>query len=397
MIPCESASKAEGSAATLELHTHSSIRDVGEAEWDALLQPDDPPFLSFAWLDALEQTGCVRPDRGWAPLLLTLREDDELVAAAPAYVKGNSEGEFVFDHGWARFAEGRLGVEYYPKLIIAVPFTPATGKRLLIKQGADQREVTAAFAQALRQLVDHFGLSSAHVLFPAEEQAELLSEHGLTLRLGVQFHWRNEGYGTFDDFLGRFNSKRRNAIRRERRELERQGTRLESLSGRELTPDLVDHVFEFYRATVERFYWGRQYLNRDFFHEVVARMPDAIHVVLARDASSKKPIGGAFNLVSPRALFGRYWGAREERPFLHFNVCYYRGIEDAIARGLQLFEPGAGGEHKLSRGFDPSATYSVHHLADPRLAAAIADFTRREAEDIRHFLHQEAKVSRRLG
>ena len=381
----------------MELRTHASISEVGEAEWDALLRPEDPPFLSYAWLQTLEQTGCVRPERGWAPLLLTLHREAELVAAAPAYVKGNSEGEFVFDHGWARFAEGRLHVDYYPKLIVAVPFTPATGKRLLIREGEDEDEIAAAFAQGLRQLVDHFELSGAHVLFPPEWQAELLEEHGLFLRLGVQYHWRNAGYGCFDDFLGRFNSKRRNAIRRECREMEKQGTRLEVLTGRELTSELVDHVFEFYRNTVERFYWGRQYLNRAFFHEIVARMPDGIHVVLARDAGSGRPIGGAFNLLSATALYGRYWGATEERPFLHFNVCYYRGIEDAIARGLALFEPGAGGEHKLSRGFDPAATYSVHHLADSRLALAVKDFTVREAQEIRHFLEQEAKVSRRLG
>jgi uncharacterized protein len=366
----------------IELRTHGSIREIGEAAWRSLEDGETPPFLAFDWLDALEQTGCVKPERGWLPLYLSLYSDSELVAAAPAYVKGNSEGEFVFDHAWARFATDRLRLDYYPKLVVAVPFTPATGPRLLVRPGFDRKPLLAAFAAGLRAVVERLGLSGAHVLFPSAGDTEELVGAGFAARHGLQFHWHNAGYASFDDFLARFDSKRRNQIRRERRELEKQGTRVETLTGRDLNGEIVDHVFEFYSSTVNKYFWGRQYLNREFFEAVCGTMPERLHVVLARDAASKRPVAGAFNLLGPRALYGRYWGAREERPFLHFNVCFYHAIEDAILRKLELFEPGAGGEHKLARGFEPSVTYSAHHLADRRLAHAVADFVDRERQAI---------------
>ncbi len=382
--------KAEAAGA-LELRTHESIRDIGEATWNALLPADAPPFLDYAWLEALEQHGCVRPERGWMPLLVTLHRGDDTIAAAPAYIKGNTEGEFVFDHGWARFAQERLRIDYYPKLIVAVPFTPATGPRLLIAPGVDVAPVEAAFVEGLAQVVDRLGLSSAHVLFPEERQARAFADAGMLHRFGLQYHWRNDGYAGFDDFLSRFSSKRRNQIRRERRELEKQGTRIEVLTGRDITEESVDAMFGFYVSTVEKFYWGRQYLNRAFFRDVCARMADRVHVVLARDAASGRPIGGAFNLLGARALYGRYWGASEERPFLHFNVCYYQGIEEAIARGLELFEPGAGGEHKLVRGFAPTVTHSTHYLADARLGEAVADFCARERDAVAEHVADAAR------
>jgi predicted N-acyltransferase len=370
---------------SLELRTHDSIAAIGEARWNRLLGPKPPPFLRFSFLHALEASGCVKPEKGWLPLHLGLYRSGELVAAAPAYVKGNSEGEFVFDHSWARFAYDRLGVEYYPKLILAVPFTPATGPRLLVLPSvpkADRKELLAAFVTGLRRLVESAGLSSAHVLFAPEAEARELSSLGLVERHGIQFHWQNPGYATFDDFLSRFDSKRRNQIRRERRELKKQKVELSVLSGERLSPENVDAVYEFYTSTVNKFYWGRQYLNRAFFEEICASMPDAIHVVLGRDSGSGKLLGGAFNLLGSSTLYGRYWGAREERPFLHFNVCFYEAIDWCIARGVELFEPGAGGEHKVARGFEPSRTFSLHHLADPGLDAAVRDHVMRERDAI---------------
>lgn len=364
--------------AALALRTHGSIRDLGEAAWSALLPADAPPFLEFAWLDALEVSGSVTPERGWTPCFLTLHDDDALVAAAPAYLKSHSDGEFVFDYGWARFAEERLGLAYYPKLVVGVPFTPATGPRLLVTAGRERAPIEEAFARGLAGVVERLGLSGAHVLFPPEPEAAALARAGMLHRFGLQFHWRNQGYASFDEFLSCFDSKRRNQIRRERRALDEQGTRLEIATGAELTSELADAMFELYVSTIEKFSWGRQYLNRAFFREVCARMPERLHLVIARDQASRRIVAGAFNLLGKRALYGRYWGAREERPFLHFNVCYYRAIEDAIARGLALFEPGAGGEHKLARGFAPTATHSAHLLADPALRAAVADFCRRE-------------------
>ena len=372
--------------AGMELSTHSSIRDLGEAAYRRLLPADAPPFVLFAWLDALEQAGCVVPERGWMPVHVAFRDNGELVAAAPAYVKGNSEGEFVFDHAWARFAYGKLGVEYYPKLLFAVPFTPATGPRLFVAPGADVERVVSAFATGVRALCGELGLSSAHVLFPNADLADGLEERGFVRRAGVQYHWTNAGYATFDDFLGGFGAKRRHQIRRERRELERGGTRIEHLTGADLSEEVLDHMYDFYCSTVHKYFWGRQYLNRRFFEAVFSRMPERLHVVLARDTATGEPVGGALNLVGQNALYGRYWGAREERPFLHFGVCYYEGIDACIRRGLSSFEPGAGGEHKRARGFSPAVTHSVHHLHDRRLDATIRDYCEREREAIEEYV-----------
>jgi predicted N-acyltransferase len=389
----------------MELRTHRSMRELSEADWDSLLATDSVPHMRWAFLEALEATGCVRPEVGWLPQHLSLYRDGKLVGVAPAYVKGNSEGEFVFDHSWARFCHENLGAEYFPKLIVAVPFTPATGPRLLCAAAAASTgelhaaelhaaelhaaELHAALAQGLAQLIDNAGLSSGHVLFLREESAAHFEQAGLCRRFGVQYHWRNAGYASFDDFLSRFSSKRRHQLRRERRELSEQGIELQLLSGDELGSDLIDHVYEFYAATVDKHFYGRRYLNRAFFHEICARMPKQILVVLAREKGVKKPLGCAFNLVSSRALFGRYWGAREERPFLHFNVCYYAGIEACIDRGLEYFEPGAGGEHKHARGFESTLTHSVHYLRDPRLRIPVERFLSQERAAIVEHLQTE--------
>lgn len=375
-----------------ELRTHRSIRDFGEADWRRLTGDDPPPFLSFEWLDALEQTGCVRPERGWLPVHLSLRKEGELVAGAPAYLKGNSEGEFVFDHAFAHFAEDRLGIAYFPKLIVAVPFTPATGPRLLVAPGADASELTQPFVGALARVIEELDASGVHVLFPPTEQADALADMGMAHRCGVQFHWRNRGYGDFDDFLSRFNSKRRNQIRRERRELDKQGSRIEIVTGSDFTPEVVDFAFQFYLSTVDKFIWGRQYLNRHFFEEVCSTMPDKLHLVIARDGGSGRRIAGAFNLMGGGAMYGRYWGALQDRRCLHFNVCYYAGIEECIRRGLQLFEPGAGGEHKVARGFEPTVTHSLHLFRDPRLDAAARDYMARERDAIRGHVASEPSV-----
>lgn len=367
---------SHASPPSFELRTHASIRDLGKANYERLLPPERPPFLSFAWLDALERTGCVGEDRGWLPQHISLHSGGECVAAAPAYVKTNSEGEFVFDYAWARHSEGVLRAPYYPKLVLAVPFTPATGPRILIRADQDRPRVMAAFARALPELCRALPVTGAHVLFlPGAESAEL-SEHGFAERRGVQFHWENPGYRDFDDFLSRMNSKKRNQLKRERREMHDRGVRIEALSGRELSPELVDFVFDFYVSTVEKFAWGRQYLCRELFEEVAKTMPDELHVVVARQHG--KRVGGAFNFLGRDALFGRYWGATHEVPFLHFNVCFYFGIEECIRRGLRRFEPGAGGEHKVARGFEPTVTFSSHFLRHRELDRAVREFLSRE-------------------
>jgi predicted N-acyltransferase len=381
----------------IELKTHASMRDFDEAAWDAMLAPHFVPHMRWAFLDALESTGCVSQEHGWLPQHLSMHRDGELIALAPAYVKGNSEGEFVFDHAWARFCYENLGQDYFPKLVVAVPFTPATGPRVIHAPAISAEEVHAVLGQGLQQLIETSGLSSGHVLFVTDGSAEQLEHTGLARRFGIQYHWRNAGYATFDDFLSRFSAKRRHQIRRERRELADQGIELLTLHGGELGSQNIDHVYDLYCSTVDKHFYGRRYLNREFFHEICARMPEQIMVVLARAKGENQPLAMAFNLASERALFGRYWGAREERPFLHFNVCYYAGIEACIERGLDYFEPGAGGEHKHARGFESTLTHSVHYLRDPRLRAPVERFLSQERAAIRQHLDSEKPILKSLG
>lgn len=363
----------------LSLRVHPSIEELASS-WPRLEGLDDHPSLRFEWLSALEASGAVTADTGWLPHHLSLWSGEELLAIAPAYLKGHSQGEFVFDHAWAGAAR-RFGVDYYPKLLVAVPFTPTTGPRLLHVRGSDRELARSGFAGALTALVDKLELSSAHVNFLEPSEAEALGELGLTHRVGLQFHWQNRGYDSFESFLATLPSKRRTQIRRERRGPVERGLRIETLTGDALTPELVDHAYGFYLATVDKFVWGRRYLNRAFFEQIASTMPEALELVLAREAGGV-PVAGAFNLRGTRTLYGRYWGAKSELPFLHFEVCYYHSIERCIERGIERFEPGAGGEHKLSRGFEPTRTHSVHLVRDRRFASAIASFCDEERRAI---------------
>lgn len=364
----------------LTVSVHARIADL-EADFAQMTGFDEAPFLRYAFLSAFEDTGCVRPQRGWAAHHIAVKEGDRVVAIAPTYLKGNSEGEFVFDHAFANAAP-RFGVDYYPKLLVAVPFTPANGRRVLVREGFDEDLAHAAVAEALRAIVEDAELSSSHVLFLPEARAQAFAARGFIHRVGVQFHFRNQGFTDFEGFLTTLPSKRRTQLRRERRAASEQGLTLSIATGDALTPALADAMYDFYVATVDKFYWGRRYLNRAFFEAVFASpMREHIDVVTASNARGE-PIAGAFNLRSKTALFGRYWGAKEEHPFLHFNVCYYQGIERSIALGLAHFEPGAGGEHKLVRGFAPTLTHSVHHLRDRRFHHAIADAISRERSAI---------------
>jgi uncharacterized protein len=360
----------------IEIRVNTTIRSIPEAAWDALDGVSDAPFLSWAFLDALERTGCVGVEPGWLPHHLTFWEGERLVGAAPVYLKDNSEGEFVFDHAWAG-AAARAGIAYYPKLVVAVPFTPATGARLLAADPAEKPRLLPVLAEALRRLTDALELSSAHVLFPTEAEATALAKAGLAHRYGIQFHWHNAGYGSFDDFLARFSSKRRNQIKRERREMAKQGITLSTIRDA-IPPEVVDVMYTFYTTTVEKFSWGRHYLNRAFFEEICARLQGRVEIVLASEG--KRVIAGAFNLAGKSTLFGRYWGAIEERPFLHFNVCFYHSIEECITRGLTRFEPGAGGRHKLVRGFEPTITHSAHIFTHPGLDRAVREYLASERE-----------------
>jgi len=366
-----------------KLRILDSIADVPEAEWDSLVTHDAEAnaFVRWAFLEALEHSGCATTRTGWKPRHLTLWQGARLVAAAPAYARADSDGDFSRDWHWAEFAM-RAGFRYYPKLLITVPFTPVSGRRFLVAPGLARAPHVRALADAARELAREDKLSSVHVLFPAADEMPELEAAGLAPRQSYQFHWHNRGYATYDDWLaGALDSKRRHQARRERAAAATQGIVLRTVRGEELAADAgawARIAHDFHRSTVDKLMWGRPWLNLAFYQRVFTRMPGPMEVVEARRDGHF--VAGAFNVASPTRLYGRYWGCHEDHPFLHFHVCLYHSIDDCIARGLQVFEGGAGGEHKMSRGFEPSETFSAHAFTDSRLDRAIRDHLAKEIE-----------------
>lgn len=327
-------------------------------------------------------------ESGWIPQHLALYDGDELIAAAPAYVKTNSEGEFVFDWSWADLAN-RMGIAYYPKLVLAVPFTPATGDRVLIGPKRDRSETIAVFAEALRSLVKELQFSSAHVLFPREEEARAWGEAGLMMRHGVQYWWSNgePPYPDYEGFLTTLPTKKRTQIRRERKQPAMDGVSISTLTKDEYTRDMAHVMYELYVTTVDKYFHGRRYMKRRFFELVAERFSDRLAWVVARKDS--EVIASAFNVKKDGIIYGRYWGTHVDMPFLHFNVCYYHGVDQAIREGGTTFNPGAGGEHKRVRGFDPTRTFSAHHVADPRFRQILESFLERERRGIAQYIAEE--------
>ncbi len=333
------------------------------------------PFVSHDFLSALEELKSVGGRTGWhVQHVLTKTSDGTLVAAAPAYLKSHSRGEYVFDAGWAE-AYARAGGNYYPKLQVAVPFTPATGPRLLVRNGLPAAAVRRALAQGMTQFCGVASASGVHVTFATEAEYRLLGELGYLQRTDQQFHWENQGFATFDDFLAALSSRKRKTIRRERQDALANGVTVHWLTGSDLTEAAWDAFFEFYMETGSR-KWGRPYLTREFYSLVGETMRDRILLVMAKRAG--RWIAGAINFIGSHALFGRHWGAIEHHPFLHFELCYYQAIDYAIAHKMPRVEAGAQGEHKISRGYLPTTTFSAHYIADPGLRRAIADYLVRE-------------------
>ena len=345
------------------------VSSIPAADWDACAGSGNP-FVGHAFLAALEASGSVGGRSGWQPVpVIVDGADGRPAAVAPTYLKSHSQGEYVFDHGWAD-AWTRAGGDYYPKLQVAAPFSPVPGPRLLLRDPA----AAPALIAALQAVTDQHGLSSAHATFVAPEQAPLFERAGWLLRQGTQFHWQNAGYATFDDFLAQLASRKRKAIRKERAAAV-EGLTIRHLTGAEIGPREWAAFWYFYQDTGSR-KWGRPYLTRAFFPLLGEALGDRVLLILAeRDGV---PIAGALNLIGNDTLYGRYWGCTQEVPFLHFELCYYQAIDAAIARGLQTVEAGAQGEHKLARGYVPVPTWSAHYLPDPGFRAAVADFLVRE-------------------
>ena len=343
----------------------SGVSGLNAHAWDRLAVAD--PFVSHAFLSALEDSGSVGPGTGWTPAPILVEDDaSHLVAAAPAYLKAHSQGEYVFDHGWADAWE-RAGGEYYPKLQVAVPFTPVPGPRLL---GHRPQQLLAAIEAATVQN----GISAAHMTFLNDADAAECERRGWLIRYGVQYHWFNRGYRSFDDFLAVLTSRRRKTLRKERAAA-REGLEFRALRGSEIGPDDWDAMWTFYQDTGSR-KWGRPYLTREFFDLLGQRVGDAVLLFLAYRGA--RPIAGALNLIGPDALYGRYWGCTEELPFLHFELSYYQAIEWAIANGLSSVQAGAQGEHKIGRGYEPVITRSAHFIPNPSFREAVAQFLENE-------------------
>jgi predicted N-acyltransferase len=388
---------------SLRLRVVPALGEVPAAAWDACANPaadaacEAPqarveaahassqvsaynPFISHAFLHSLEESGSAVARAGWQPQhLLAETADGALVGAVPCYLKSHSRGEYVFDRGWAEAYE-RAGGSYYPKLQVSVPFTPATGRRLLVRPGAQADAVQAALAAGLVEVCRRHEASGVHATFLPEPEARLLAARGFLSRTDQQFHWENAGYASFDDFLNALSARKRKTIRRERREALAPGISVHWLTGRELTEDVWDAFFDFYMETGSR-KWGRPYLTRKFYSLVGERMADRILLVMAKRRG--RFIAGAINFIGSDALYGRHWGAIEHHPFLHFELCYYQAIAFAIDRKLQRVEAGAQGEHKLARGYLPVTTHSAHFIADPSLRRAIADYLDRERAYVR--------------
>ena len=359
-------------AATLTLTLHAKIAEIDAADWDACAGEGNP-FVSHAFLSTMEDSGSANARTGWLPQHAVLRtEDQRVVAIAPMYAKSHSYGEYVFDHGWANALE-RAGKRYYPKLQAAVPFSPVPGPRLLRRP--DGGVPVATMANALEQACDSLGLSSAHVTFCTRDEWDGLCEAGWLRRIGMQFHWENEGYSDFDDFLGALSSRKRKVLRRERRDANAAGLTFHALSGADITEAHWDAFYRFYQSTVDR-KWGSAYLTRSFFSLLGERLGDRVVLMYAENAG--KPVAGALNLAGDEALYGRNWGCRGDWPFLHFELCYYRAIDWAIEHGLKRVEAGAQGRHKIQRGYLPRPTYSAHWIAHTGLRRAVENFLAEE-------------------
>ncbi len=360
------------------------VASFDAAEWDACAGSDNP-FVSHAFLSALEDSGSATAQRGWQPVPIAIEDaDGRLAAVLPAYAKSHSQGEYVFDHAWAD-AWSRAGGQYYPKLQIAVPFSPVPGPRLLMRDGALAPGLIAAAEAVVRQ----HGLSSAHATFIADAEVSVFEAAGWLIREDRQFHWANDGYATFDDFLNALASRKRKAIRKERAAAVA-GLEIVQVTGADLTEADWDAFWHFYQDTGAR-KWGRPYLTRRFFSLLGERMPDRVLLMLAK--RDGKPIAGALNLIGAETLYGRYWGASEDVPFLHFELCYYQAIDAAIARGLSRVEAGAQGDHKLARGYVPVPTWSAHFIPDPGFRAAVANYLAAE----RHAVEHDIEVLTEMG
>jgi len=363
----------------MKIHFIESIKNIDETIWNNLVD-SDYPFMQHSFLLSLEESKCVGEGTGWYTFHLVVKEEEDVIALMPMYIKTDSHGEFIFDWSWAD-AFYRNGLDYYPKLVSAIPFTPASGPRLCVLDENKRTHITSLIKEGLEEISIELGISSAHILLPEKKELTSYVDSGFSTRTSYSFHWFNNNYSDFDDFLKELTSRQRKNLRKERSKIFDQNIHMERIPGEDITEELWDSFFKFYQITYLK--RGMQaYLNLDFFHKISERLPESLLLVIAKEAKTKGHLAGALNFCDSKNLYGRYWGCLEEYDSLHFESCYYQGIEHCIEMKLNKFDPGVQGEHKIKRGFLPVETFSSHWIKDDRFKKAIDDFLIREREHI---------------
>jgi len=363
----------------MKIHFIESIKNIDETTWNNLVN-SDYPFMQHSFLLSLEESKCVGEGTGWYTFHLVVKEEEDVIALMPMYIKTDSHGEFIFDWSWAD-AFYRNGLDYYPKLVSAIPFTPASGPRLCVLDESKRTHITSLIKEGLEEISIELGISSAHILLPEKKELTSYVDSGFSTRTSYSFHWFNNNYSDFDDFLKELTSRQRKNLRKERSKIFDQNIHMERIPGEDITEELWDSFFKFYQITYLK--RGMQaYLNLDFFHKISERLPKSLLLVIAKEAKTKGHLAGALNFCDSKNLYGRYWGCLEEYDSLHFESCYYQGIEHCIEMKLNKFDPGVQGEHKIKRGFLPVETFSSHWIKDDRFKKAIDDFLIREREHI---------------
>ena len=375
----------------MKISFHSSIEEISKKEWDSLLNDINYPFLKHDFLQLLESTSCVGAKTGWIPLHVTISKGNSLLAGMPLYLKSHSQGEFVFDHSWAN-AFYQHGLDYYPKLVSSIPHTPASGPRLLIKDGENKKELFEMIKEGVKNIAAKNNISSWHILFPREEEVDFFDDSNLSIRKNAQFIWFNENFTSFEDYLNSFRARHRKNVRKERNKIIEQELIIETFSGENLNYDLLNKFYKFYLSTNIKRSGFSGYLTKQFFLNFPATLFKNLVIVFAKKKSNDEMVGGSLFFRDDQNLYGRYWGCIEEFDCLHFECCYYQGIDYCIKNKLKKFDPGVQGEHKIKRGFAPTETYSAHWIADERFSEAIEDFETKEERHINYYLEDAKKL-----
>tara|TARA_A100001015_G_scaffold187366_1_gene208685 strand:- start:1304 stop:2449 length:1146 start_codon:yes stop_codon:yes gene_type:complete len=375
----------------MKISFHNSIEEISKKEWDSLLNDTNYPFLKHEFLSLLENTSCVGAKTGWIPLHITITRENSLLAAMPLYLKSHSQGEFVFDHSWAN-AFYQHGLDYYPKLVSSIPHTPASGPRLLIREGENKKELFEMIKEGVKNIAAKNNISSWHILFPKEDEVDFYDNSNLSIRKNAQFIWFNENFKSFEDYINSFRARHRKNVKKERDKIKKQELIIETFSGEDLNYDLLNKFYKFYLSTNIKRSGFSGYLTKQFFLNFPTTLFNNLVIVFAKKKNNDEMVGGSLFFRDDQNLYGRYWGCIEEFDCLHFECCYYQGIDYCIKNKLQKFDPGVQGEHKIKRGFSPTETYSAHWIADERFREAIEDFVNKEERHINYYLEDAKKL-----